>query len=55
MTALPGNMAPIAAAVGALGLAFGVHRFNRHVSPKIDRHFFRDAYDTRKILTSRAW
>lgn len=51
MTALPGNMAPVVAAVGALGLVFGVRRFNRYVSPKIDRHFFRDAYDTQKILT----
>jgi sigma-B regulation protein RsbU (phosphoserine phosphatase) len=39
------------AAVAALALTLGMRRLNRRVLPLIDRRFFRDAYDTRRILT----
>ncbi|HSK09785.1 MAG TPA: PP2C family protein-serine/threonine phosphatase [Vicinamibacterales bacterium] len=39
------------AAVATLVLTLGMRRLNRQVLPLIDRHFFRDAYDTRRILT----
>ena len=39
------------AAIATLVLTLGMRRVHRQVLPLIDRHFFRDAYDTRRILT----
>ena len=39
------------AALATLVLTLGMRRVHRQVLPHIDRHFFRDAYDTRRILT----
>ncbi len=47
---IPTNVAPLGTAVAALGLAMGIRRVNRQVLPAIDRRFFRDAYDARRIL-----
>lgn len=38
----------------ALGLAAGLRELNRRVLPKVDRAFFRDAYDARQILLELA-
>jgi sigma-B regulation protein RsbU (phosphoserine phosphatase) len=51
---LPGsdsNLTSIGIAAATLGLVAGTRKLNRLVVPKIDRRFFRDAYDTRRILT----
>ncbi len=39
------------AAIATLVLTLGMRSVHRQVLPLIDRHFFRDAYDTRRILT----
>lgn len=39
------------AALATLVLTLGMRSVHRQVLPLIDRHFFRDAYDTRRILT----
>jgi sigma-B regulation protein RsbU (phosphoserine phosphatase) len=42
---------PIASAVVAVGLAAGLRAANQRIMPMIDRRFFRDAYDTREVLS----
>ena len=48
---LPGsdpNLTSIGIAAATLGLVAGTRKLNRLVVPKIDKRFFRDAYDTRR-------
>jgi sigma-B regulation protein RsbU (phosphoserine phosphatase) len=45
------NLTSIGIAAATLGLMAGTRKLNRLVVPKIDKRFFRDAYDTRRILT----
>lgn len=49
---------PVALAAGTAGLTalviLGIRRLNRGVMPRIERHFFREAYDARAILTDLA-
>jgi sigma-B regulation protein RsbU (phosphoserine phosphatase) len=45
------NLASIGIAAATLGLVAGTRRVNKLVLPKIDRRFFRDAYNTQRILT----
>lgn len=45
------NLGSIGIAAATLGLVAGTRKLNRLVQPKIDRRFFRDAYDSQRILT----
>ena len=49
---------PVALAAGTAGLTalvvLGIRRLNQKVMPRIERHFFREAYDARAILTDLA-
>jgi sigma-B regulation protein RsbU (phosphoserine phosphatase) len=45
------NLASIGIAAATLGLLAGTRKVNKLVLPKIDRRFFRDAYNTQRILT----
>jgi len=48
------GVASLGSAALALGLALGLREVNRRVMPAIDRAFFRDAYDARRILSELA-
>lgn len=45
------SLATIGTAAATIGLLVGMRRVNRRVMPAIDRRFFRDAYDARRVLT----
>jgi sigma-B regulation protein RsbU (phosphoserine phosphatase) len=45
------GLAPLGVAAVTLGLVAATQKLNRKVLPVIDRRFFRDAYDSREILT----
>ncbi len=47
---IPSSIAPLGTALAALLLALGIRRVNRWVLPAIDRRFFRDVYDARRLL-----
>ncbi len=45
------SLASAGVALVTLGLVVGTWQLNRRISPLLDRHFFRDAYNTQRILT----
>ena len=45
------SLASAGVALVTLGLVVGTWQLNRRLSPLLDRHFFRDAYNTQRILT----
>jgi len=45
------NLTSIGIAAATLGLVAGTRKLNKLIVPKIDKRFFRDAYDIRRILT----
>ncbi|MDX1389113.1 MAG: SpoIIE family protein phosphatase, partial [Acidobacteriota bacterium] len=45
------SLASAGVALATVGLVIGTWQLNRRIFPVIDRHFFRDAYNTQRILT----
>jgi sigma-B regulation protein RsbU (phosphoserine phosphatase) len=49
-TPLPQELVPVGTAIVAVGLGLGLRSVNRRLLPIIDRRFFRDEYDARRLL-----